>query len=162
MSDQHAAVSLAQLAGELDLAVQQVLALGARALAAAPQRLSSSQLQALLVIDQAGSVNLAQLADAMRLIPSSATRLCQRLVAADLVNRETNVSDRREAVLSLTATGDRLVSAVREHRLAALTTVLARYDERERRAVLRGLSLLSRELAAPAEQHSTARRDCLQ
>ncbi len=107
MSDQHAAVSLAQLAGELDLAVQQVLALGARALAAAPQRLSSSQLQALLVIDQAGSVNLAQLADAMRLIPSSATRLCQRLVAADLVNRDTNVSDRREAVLSLTATGDR-------------------------------------------------------
>ena len=43
---------------------------------------SAAQLRVLGVVDQAGSVNLTQLAVALHTAPSSASRLCDRLEAA--------------------------------------------------------------------------------
>jgi len=45
-------------------------------------RLSSSQLQALLAVERDEGLNLGALADTMGVILSSASRLCDRLVAA--------------------------------------------------------------------------------
>src|SRR4029453_18240729 len=72
-----------------------VIALG-RAEEKVLPRGSGSQLRALLIISRHAPTNLTQLAEELGAIPSSASRLCDRLVAAGLVTRRTGSADRRE------------------------------------------------------------------
>jgi len=114
------------------------LALG-RAEEAIMPRVSVSQLRALLLIERHGRTNLNQLAEELGAIPSSASRLCDRLVAAGLVLRRTGSSDRREVELSVSGDGRRLVEHLRRSRRDELATVLARMTPDGRRALLAGL-----------------------
>jgi DNA-binding MarR family transcriptional regulator len=103
-------------------------------------RISVSQLRALLVIDRHGKTNLNQLADEMGAIPSSASRLCDRLLAAGLLHRRTGLADRREVELSVSAAGERLLVQLRAARRAELVQVLAQMDAAQRRALVAGLA----------------------
>lgn len=134
------------LAGALDDALQPVFALASRASGLLLQRVSSSQLQALLLIEDAGSLNLGGLAEGLSVIPSSATRLAQRLLAADLISREPAAHDRREVVLTLTPTGERMVATARQFRREQLEEAVRGLSERDRRSVLHGLQLLGERL----------------
>lgn len=131
------------LAAAVDDALRPVLLLAARAQAKATQRVSTSQLQALLVLHERGPMNLTSLADELGAIPSSATRLCDRLVAADLITRETGSVDRREVFLQLTSSGRRVVRQVRELRQDGLREALEHVSPRERRELLSGLRALA-------------------
>src|SRR3954469_11958332 len=130
-------------AAAVDDALRPVLLLAARASAKATQRVSTSQLQALLVLHERGPMNLTGLADELGAIPSSATRLCDRLVAADLITRETGSVDRREVFLQLTSSGRRVVRQVRDLRREGLREALDSLTSRERRELLNGLHALS-------------------
>src|SRR3954470_17274259 len=131
----------------VDDALRPVLLLAARASAKASQRVSTSQLQALLVLQERGPMNLTALADELGAIPSSATRLCDRLVAADLITRETGAVDRREVFLQLTTSGRRVVRQVRDLRREGLREALEQFTQRERRELLSGLHVLSARLS---------------
>ena len=131
------------LAAAVDDALRPVLLLAARASAKATQRVSTSQLQALLVLQERGPMNLTALADELGAIPSSATRLCDRLVAADLITRETGAVDRREVFLQLTTSGRRVVRQVRDLRREGLREALDGLTSRERRELLSALHALS-------------------
>jgi DNA-binding MarR family transcriptional regulator len=111
-------------------------------------RVSVSQLRALLIISRRGPTNLNQLAEELGAIPSSASRLCDRLVAAGLVTRRTGSTDRREVELRVSGDGQRLVDQLREWRRSELSTVLAAMDDSGRRALLNGL----REFQRAAER----------
>ena len=139
------------VAAAVDDALRPVLLLAARASAKATQRVSTSQLQALLVLQERGPMNLTALADELGAIPSSATRLCDRLVAADLITRETGASDRREVFLHLTASGRRVVRQVRDLRREGLREALDSLTSRERRELLSGL----RALGARMTEHDS-------
>ena len=142
----------------VDDALRPVLLLAARANARATHRVSTSQLQALLVLQERGPMNLTALADELGAIPSSATRLCDRLVAADLILREAGASDRREVFLHLTPSGRRVVRQVRDLRREGLREALEACSPRERRALLIGLRALGAALAEnEAEPRATAR-----
>lgn len=147
------------IAAAVDDALRPVLLLAARANAKATQRVSTSQLQALLVLQERGPMNLTTLADELGAIPSSATRLCDRLVAADLITRETGSSDRREVFLHLTSSGRRIVRQVRDLRRDGLREALEACTPRERRDLLNGLRALGGrmteyEALADAAAHS--------
>ena len=129
-------------AAAVDDALRPVLLLAARANAKASQRVSTSQLQALLVLQERGPMKLTSLADELGAIPSSATRLCDRLVAADLITRETGSVDRREVFLRLTSSGRRVVRQVRDLRREGLREALEGCSPRERRDLLNGLRAL--------------------
>ena len=129
-------------AAAVDDALRPVLLLAARASAKASQRVSTSQLQALLVLQERGPMKLTSLADELGAIPSSATRLCDRLVAADLITRETGSTDRREVFLQLTISGRRVVRQVRDLRRDGLREALEACSPRERRDLLNGLRAL--------------------
>ena len=124
-----------------------VIAVG-RAEEAVLPRVSVSQLRALLIISRRGPTNLNQLAEELGAIPSSASRLCDRLEAAGLVTRRTGSSDRREVELRVSGEGQRLVDQLREVRRSELATVLAAMDGSGRRALLTGL----REFQRAAER----------
>jgi DNA-binding MarR family transcriptional regulator len=146
------------IAAAVDDALRPILLLAARANAKATQRVSTSQLQALLVLQERGPMNLTALADELGAIPSSATRLCDRLVAADLILREAGANDRREVFLHLTASGRRVVRQVRDLRREGLREALEACGPRERRALLSGLRALGAHLAEPDAETAAAAR----
>jgi MarR family transcriptional regulator, organic hydroperoxide resistance regulator len=85
-----------------------------------PLGLTAAQADALLVIAQAGPLSLNQLGDLLIAEAGHPSRLVDRLVEADLVERRPAADDRRRVELSLTARGRRLQKRI----LAARESVL--------------------------------------
>ncbi|SDK84040.1 MarR family winged helix-turn-helix transcriptional regulator [Nonomuraea jiangxiensis] len=102
-------------------------------------KVSSIQLQALLTIEQHKTINLGRLAAALGAVPSSASRLCDRLEAAGLVRRSHCEEDKRELTLSLTPSGRSLVEELQQRRRDDLARVLREMPPAGRIALLRGL-----------------------
>ena len=95
-------------AAEVDavLAASRVLiGVAARSLAAVEDTVTLTQVRALVIIASRGPLHLAALADDMGVHPSNATRACDRLVAAGLLDRRDNPADRRHLLLTLTDRG---------------------------------------------------------
>jgi len=128
----------------VDSASQALVNAFGRAEEAVLSRVSVSQLRALRIIDRHGKINLSQLAEELGAIPSSASRLCDRLVAAGLLHRRTNAADRREVELTTTMEGERLIQQLRERRHRELCRVFAAMSAEGRRALLIGLQEFSR------------------
>jgi len=82
--------------------------------------------RALVIIGSRGPMHLSALAEAMGLHPSNATRTCDRLVAAKLLDRRDNPADRRHLLLTLTRKGSKLLDGVMERRRAAIGKILDR------------------------------------
>ncbi len=109
---------------------------------------SPVQLRALLVLDQAGSLNLNGLAHTLAASASAVSRLLDRMQAAGLVTRRRAVTSRREVLVVPTESGRRLATWVRSRRRAAIATLLERMSSDGREALARGLA----ELAASGPQ----------
>jgi DNA-binding MarR family transcriptional regulator len=121
----------------------------------AAAQLSSSQLRALMVVEESDGVNLRGLAAAMGILLSSASRLCDRLVAAGVLEREPGRVDRREIALHLTPAGRLLLDELRADRRGRLDDVLSRMSPAGRQALLRGLQEF--EAVATATEDVVAR-----
>jgi DNA-binding MarR family transcriptional regulator len=124
----------------VDDAAHVLLAVWDSARERASSRLSGSQLSALLAVERDEGVNLRGLAGQLRMILSSASRLCDRLVAAGLLERVPGRSDRREIALHLTVSARQLLQELRTARQAALDEALVRMTPAGRAALLRGLA----------------------
>jgi DNA-binding MarR family transcriptional regulator len=105
-----------------------------------------AQLRALLIIDQAGSLNLSRLAGELGATASAASRLCDRMQAAGLLTRDRAAASRREIVLLPTESGRRLAGWVRHRRRTALAEVLDSMSQDGRAALARGLGELAEDL----------------
>jgi DNA-binding MarR family transcriptional regulator len=138
-------------AAAVDDAAQTLLAAWDSARERASTRLSGPQLSALLIVEQNEGMNLRGLAGRLRMILSSASRLCDRLVAAGMLERETGRTDRREIALFLTASSRQLLGELRGHRQDVMGRVLDRMTPAGRTALLRGLA----EFAVAAAAHKT-------
>lgn len=102
--------------------------------------LSGPQLNALLVVEEAEGINLRGLAAQLRMILSSASRLCDRLVASGMVQRVPGRADRREIALYLTPSSRQLLEHLRTTRRELLAGVLERMTPAGRAALLTGLA----------------------
>lgn len=111
-------------------------------------RLSWSQLNALLVVEQSEGINLGGLAAELKMLLSSASRLCDRMVASGLVERVPGRIDRREIAIYLTSSSRTLLTELRTIRHGTLGQVLEHMSGAGRAALLRGLA----EFAAASEQ----------
>jgi len=138
-------------AAAVDDAAQALLAAWDAAREQATPRLSAPQLNALLVVERAEGINLRGLATQLKMILSSASRLCDRLVASGLVERVPGRADRREIALYLTPSARQVLDQLRTTRRAMLATVLDRMSPSGQAALIRGLTEFA---AAAAEQPS--------
>ena len=114
-------------------------------------RLSWPQLNALLAVERAEGINLGGLAAELGMLLSSASRLCDRLVAGGMVERVPGRADRREIALYLTASSRALLAELRRIRRLALAATLEKMSAGGRAALLRGLT----EFAAAATDEAT-------
>ncbi|MGC5020523.1 MarR family winged helix-turn-helix transcriptional regulator [Micromonospora sp. DT47] len=127
------------MAAELDAAAGALLSVWEAARERTTSRLSSAQLRTVMVVERYDGINLRRLATLLDMLLSSASRLCDRLVAAGMLEREPGRSDRREISLHLTPEAQRLLAELRQDRRQRLAEVLARMSGEDREALLRGI-----------------------
>jgi DNA-binding MarR family transcriptional regulator len=98
-----------------------------------------AQLRVLTFIAAGRQTNMSRLAEALDVVPSSASRLCDRLEATGLLRRVPDPRDRREVRLTLTPAARRLLDQVRELRRQALAEVLERMAVADQEDLVRAL-----------------------
>jgi DNA-binding MarR family transcriptional regulator len=110
-----------------------------------------TQLRVLIIIARGAHTNMSRLAEALDVVPSSASRLCDRLEATGLLRRVPDPRDRREVRLLLTPAARRLLDDLREARRRALAEVLEQRSSAARHDLVKALQAF--DAAATREQH---------
>jgi DNA-binding MarR family transcriptional regulator len=121
-----------------------------------PEKISASQLRALITVRRSAVTTVTALARDLGALPSSATRLCDRLVAAGYLDRAPDAANRRFHAVRLTPAGERLLSVLDAHRRRALAAVLDRMDDAVRQGLLVGLAEFGTWAAATSADASTS------
>lgn len=123
----------------------------AASLAQAGDQVTPQQLRVLVIVATHQQVKAGDVSDALEIHPSSATRLCNKLVVGGWLDRRTDPQNRRQVTLRLTSGGWNVVTAVMEHRRQALARVLNSLAPADRDHVQRCLTLISDALDEPDE-----------
>lgn len=93
--------------------------------------LEPGQMDALDLLVQREAWRMGDLAEALRIDPSSATRAVHRLVRAGLAERSTSADDKRVVMVSATPAGRERHAAAARRRAEALARILAAYEPDE-------------------------------
>lgn len=126
---------------------RELFALSVRALEAHDVDLPPSGLRGLLVLDDIGSCTLGELADHLTLSQSATSRMVDKLVTRQLIDRQTATDDRRRVTLAATTTGREVTARLVRRRRDAITTLLdkmAPEDRAQLRAGLRAFAAAAR------------------
>jgi len=125
--------------------------ISAQAMAAADEVVTMPQLRVLVLAATRAPLNASTVAASLEVHPSNASRVCERLVQAGLLDRRDSPADRRQVELSLTPAGDSLVSSMFAHRRAAFSDILGRMPASERAALTTGLESFADAAGEPVE-----------
>lgn len=119
-------------------------------------RIPPSQLKVLSLLRHHGATNLTGLAQSLGAIPSSASRLCDRLEAAGLLSRSVPPDNRREVTIDLTREGRRRLEAFDATRHRDLSVVLDHMRPESRLALLEGLTAFGEAVTTMTERDNLA------
>jgi DNA-binding MarR family transcriptional regulator len=131
-------------AAEVEAAADALVGIWAHVAENLDVRISPTQLRALNALGRYGELNLGQLAEALGALPSSASRLCDRLEAAGLLTRDTARASRRAVSLRLTADGEALLEQARSTRREQIARVLEAMPPSARAQLAEGLAAFQR------------------
>lgn len=131
---QDAAPKLDEIVDVVTAGSRALVGIAARALDRSGADITVSQCRALVTLAQLGPLSLVGLADALRVNPSTATRMCDRLIAKDLVARE-----RVDGGVSLspTASGMKVVRTITRGRRAELRRIVSKLSKHEQIELVR-------------------------
>ncbi|MFC8202239.1 MarR family winged helix-turn-helix transcriptional regulator [Streptomyces sp. NPDC057298] len=132
-------------------AVESLTGLWSLAVQETSLRLSLHQLRALRAVELTPDLNLTGLAERLDIGLPTASRLCDRLEAAGLLERLLHPRKRREVQLRLTRHGGHVLRDVAERRTRALAAALQEMDADGRAALSSGLKafLAAQSTAVP-------------
>lgn len=131
---------LGELAEAVLTSSRVLVGVAARSLAESEEDVSIPQYRALVVLGGRGPLRPVDLAEALGIDPSTATRLCDRLVRKRLITRRRQGADRREVRLTLAARGAQLLEEVTGRRQAEIERILTAVPAAERRALVRAFA----------------------
>jgi DNA-binding MarR family transcriptional regulator len=159
-TDNDAAVpahDLATVSEALLIASRALLGVAARSIAESADDVTLPQYRALFVLSSRGPQTVGSLAESLSVHPSTATRLCDRLVAKRLVLRKPTPENRREVCVSLAARGRRLVDEVTARRREDITAIVKRMPVDSRAAAVQALRAFASAAGELPEQGELAR-----
>lgn len=116
-----------------------LVAVAARSLAAIDEDITLPQYRVLVVLRTRGPQRAADLAAALGVTPSTASRMIERLVRKRLVQRARTRQDRRSVRVTLTDGGQEVVAGVTERRRADIERILATMPPSGRKSLTRAL-----------------------
>ena len=128
-----------------------LVGISARSLVEASDEVTLPQYRTLVVLQARGSQSLQQLADELQVVPSTATRMCDRLVRKGLIRRAAAPQDRREVELTITPEGTRIVNAVTRRRRAEIKRIVAKMSKRRRTDLIAALEEFAVAAAEPPD-----------
>ncbi|MER7081405.1 MarR family winged helix-turn-helix transcriptional regulator, partial [Saccharopolyspora kobensis] len=117
-----------------------LVAASARSIAAVENSLTLPQFRLLVVLSSAGPLKLAALAEALGVNPSTVTRMIDRLIGTELVDRRPNPASRRENVVALTPNGADVVAEVTARRRSEIARIVKRMPAAARRGLVGALA----------------------
>ncbi len=124
----------------LDAAQSALRAIGDHALSDLGGGITTTQLRLLDRLERLGESRLIDLADALSIAPSTATRLCDTLAERQLIVRHRRGRDRRELQIQLTDAGTQLLEAVQRRTVSEWAQALIGISQEDRLYVTRALA----------------------
>jgi len=129
-----------------------LVGVAARSLAVVDAEVTLPQYRALVVLASRGPRLVGELAEALGIHPSTATRLCDRLVTKKLVTRAAGQDNRRETTISLSGRGRRLVDRVTVLRRREIEAIVERVPPELWGATVAALTTFSEAAGEPPQQ----------
>ena len=124
-------------------ASRSLMAVATRSPGAAAEETTIAQYRVLVVLASRGPQRIVDLAAALDVTPSTAGRMCDRLVRKGLIRRHRARADRRAVLVSVTAAGRLVVDQATARRRALIEEILATPREDARRAIAEALRSFS-------------------
>ena len=134
-----------------------LVGVSARSLADVEDTVTLTQFRALVVLNSHGVINLNRLADLLGVNSSTAMRMIDRLLAAELVTRQDNPANRREVLLDLTDQGHLLVQQVSDARRAEIARIVKAMQASERSELVNALRAFADAAGEPEATETMAR-----
>jgi DNA-binding MarR family transcriptional regulator len=117
-----------------------LIAVATRSLGAAAEETTIAQYRALVVLASRGPQRMAGLAGALGVAPSTAGRMCDRLVRKGLIRRHRARADRRAVLVSITTAGRLVVDQATARRRELIAGILAQLPADRQQAVAEALT----------------------
>jgi len=112
-----------------------MVAVATQSLGAVAEDTTIAQYRALVVLASRGPQRVSDLADALGVTPSTAGRMCDRLLGNGLIRRDRARADRRAVQVSITAAGREVVDQATARRRELIVGILGRLPARRQSAV---------------------------
>jgi DNA-binding MarR family transcriptional regulator len=112
-----------------------LVAVATMSLGAAAEDTTIAQYRALVVLASRGPQRMVDLATALAVTPSTAGRMCDRLVRKGLIRRQRARNDRRTVQVSITAAGRSVVDQATTRRRELIAGILAKLPPRQQPAI---------------------------
>lgn len=128
-----------------------VVAVTVRCLALMDEEVTLAQYRALVALVSRGPQRVGDLAGELNVAPSTASRLCERLVNKGLVRRTRRVDDRRAVWLTLSESGAGFVGEAMRLRRAAIRRLLDDIEVSAPREVTAALNAFATAAGEPDE-----------
>ena len=121
-----------------------LIAVATMSLGAAAEDTTIAQNRALVVLASRGPQRMVDLAAALGVTPSTAGRMCDRLVRKGLTRRQRARADRRAVRVSTTAAGLQVVNQATARRRELIAGVLGKLPARQQTAITDALQVFAR------------------
>lgn len=132
------------------------VAVASNALAGVSPEVTLPQFRAMVLLEGWGAMTVAELAAELGVAPSTASRMCDRLVAKKLVRRTPDPANRRRVRLTLNTAGRELIAASTKRRKLQIARLLKAIPVSERDRLAAALKVLV--AAAEKSGHAAAPR----
>lgn len=131
------------LAEALIRASRALVGVAARSLAPLEGEVTLQQYRILVRLAERGPQRITDLATALRLNPSSISRMCDRVESKGLIVRAPAPDSRREVIVALTSDGVHLVREVVDRRRADIVMIMQAIPDSARQSTVRALQRFS-------------------
>ncbi len=122
----------------LERATRGLLALNVSVLERMEKRIGLAPLRALQSLERLGPSLVTELGVDLDLLPSTASRLSDRLAEAGYITRRVSPTNRRATLLELTDAGRKVLDELIELRIVAFGEVVERMTKADRTALIKG------------------------
>ncbi len=130
-----------------------LVAISAHSISAVDGDITFPQFRALVILSNAGPINLATLAGLLGVQPSATGRMVDRLVAAGLIDRLPHPTSRRELLAALTERGREVVRQVTARRRDEIAQIVEKMPPPERHGLVGALKAFTAAGGEPDVQH---------